>query len=107
MLTKKVNRIWLFDAARSLPTTVQLHGYDICDTQFPVKDLWPENVTLGKLDSLADPPPELVGQYDVVHLRMWASNLKQNDTSPLIEHVKRLLSKSFHDLHNFSKKVLM
>jgi len=49
---------------------------------------------LGLLDSLADPPPQLVGQYDVVHLRMWASNLKGNDTRPVMEHVKKLLSKS-------------
>jgi hypothetical protein len=45
------------------------------------------------LDSLTDPPDALVGQFDVVHLRMWASNLQENDTTPLIRHVKQLLSK--------------
>jgi hypothetical protein len=50
-------------------------------------------VKLGLLDSLTDPPGALVGQYDVVHLRMWASNFQGNDTTPLIRHVKQLLSK--------------
>jgi hypothetical protein len=85
--------IWLFDAARNLPSTVELHGYDICDGQFPAKELWPANVKLGLLDSLTDPPDALIGQYDVVHLRMWASNLQENDTTPLIRHATQLLSK--------------
>jgi hypothetical protein len=34
-----------------------------------------------------------VGEYDAEHLRMWARNLQENDTTPLIRHVRRLLSK--------------
>ncbi|PMD14435.1 hypothetical protein NA56DRAFT_651001 [Hyaloscypha hepaticicola] len=83
--------VWILDAARCLPSTVELHGYDISNYQYPPRKFWPRNVTMGILDSLTDPPPQLVGQYDVVHLRMWASNLKGNDTSPLLEHVKKLL----------------
>ncbi|GAB1215640.1 hypothetical protein ATERTT37_004832 [Aspergillus terreus] len=84
-------RMWLFDVARQLPPTVQLHGFDISNSQFPPKELWPKNVTLGLLDSLVDPPTSLAGQYDVVHLRMWAGNLSGSDASSLILHVKRLL----------------
>ncbi|KAJ5471346.1 hypothetical protein N7530_008703 [Penicillium desertorum] len=83
--------VWIFDLAKQLPPTVQLDGFDISDDQFPAKDLWPQNVTLGLLDSLADPPSPLYGQYDVVHLRMWASNLRESDTSSLARHVKHLL----------------
>jgi hypothetical protein len=86
--------VWLFDASRVLPSNMELHGYDLSNNQFPPKHLWPENVTLGILDSLTDPPSHLIGQYDVVHLRMWASNLKGNDTAPVLEHVRKLLSKS-------------
>lgn len=85
-------RMWLFDVARQLPPTVQLHGFDISNSQFPPKELWPKNVTLGLLDSLVDPPTSLAGQYDVVHLRMWAGNLSGSDALSLILHVKRLLS---------------
>ncbi|KAJ5114214.1 hypothetical protein N7456_002748 [Penicillium angulare] len=83
--------IWLFDIARQLPSSVQLHGFDISDNQYPSKELWPKNVSLGLLNSLIDPPAHLVGQYDVVHLRMWVPNIRGNDTSALIQHVKSLL----------------
>lgn len=73
---------------------MQLYGFDISDAQYPPKDIWPENLTLGLLDSLVDPPPSLVEQFDVIHLRMWASNLHKGDTQPIIQHIKRLLSMS-------------
>ncbi|KAJ5766036.1 uncharacterized protein N7511_003652 [Penicillium nucicola] len=83
--------IWLLDLAEKLPPTVQLHGYDISNDQYPSKNLWPKNVKLGVLDSLIDPPESLEGIYDVVHLRMWASNLHNNDTLGIINHFKKLL----------------
>ncbi|KAJ5959111.1 uncharacterized protein N7479_006261 [Penicillium vulpinum] len=82
--------IWIFDLAAQLPT-VQIHGFDISDSQFPSKELWPRNITLGLLNSLVDPPSSLHGQYDVVHLRMWASNLRGKDISSLSRHIKHLL----------------
>jgi hypothetical protein len=38
-LWREKKSIWLFDAARNLPPTVELHGYDICGGQFPAKEL--------------------------------------------------------------------
>ncbi|KAJ5350000.1 hypothetical protein N7541_007727 [Penicillium brevicompactum] len=72
--------IWILDLARQVPSSVQLHGFDISGDQFPLKELWPQN-----------PPEAFSGQYDVVHLRMWASNLRESDTSSLVNHVKNLL----------------
>lgn len=88
-------RTWLFDASRNLPSDVVLHGYDISDSQFPARELWPKNITLGLLDSLNDPPAALTGRYDIVHLRMWGSNLKESNTMPLLQHIKLLLSELF------------
>lgn len=87
-----MNSVWLLDLARQLPTSVELHGFDISDDQFPSKELWPKNFKLSLLNSLHDPPASLVGQYDVVHLRMLVSNLRDRDTSGIISHVKQLLS---------------
>ncbi|KAJ6151650.1 hypothetical protein N7470_007247 [Penicillium chermesinum] len=92
--------VWIFDLARQLPPTVQLQGFDISNRQFPVRDTWPQNVTLGTLDSLVDPPASLCGQFDVVHLRMWASNLRQHDTSALIGHPGGYLQWEDADLVN-------
>ena len=45
------------------------------------------------LDSLSPTIPEaLIGQFDVVHLRMWAFIIRDNDPSALIRHASRLLS---------------
>ncbi|RDK48228.1 hypothetical protein M752DRAFT_288672 [Aspergillus phoenicis ATCC 13157] len=60
------NAIWLFDLAQSMPPTVQLHGFDISEEQYPPKHMWPGNVNLALLDALKDVPPALVGQYDVL-----------------------------------------
>lgn len=88
----QTNRVWVFDLARQLLRSVQLYGFDISDAQFPPKALWPQNVSLDVLDSLNEAPASLAGQFDVIHLRMWASNLLGKDPSLLISHVKRLLS---------------
>ena len=61
LLPEKKKSIWLFDSARNLPSTVELHGYDICDGQFPAKELWAQNVKQGLLDSFTDPPSTCVG----------------------------------------------
>lgn len=88
-------RIWLFDLAQSMPPTVQLHGFDISEEQYPPKHMWPGNVNLALLDALKDVPPALVGQYDVVHIRMWASNIRDGNTRPLISHLQELLSEYY------------
>ncbi|PWY84763.1 hypothetical protein BO70DRAFT_334628 [Aspergillus heteromorphus CBS 117.55] len=83
--------IWLFDLSKDLPPATQLHGFDISGDQFPAPELWPSNVSLGLLNSLVDPPPSLTGQYDVVHVRMWASNIKDGNLAPLVSHIAKLL----------------
>ncbi|KAJ5287869.1 hypothetical protein N7478_003555 [Penicillium angulare] len=83
--------IWSFDLAKQLPSSVQLHGFDVSNNQYPSPDLWPENVSLGLLDAFDEPPASLVGQYDVVHLRMWASNFRRNQVPQLIQRVKSIL----------------
>ncbi|KAF4945087.1 hypothetical protein FGADI_12201 [Fusarium gaditjirri] len=83
--------VWLFDLAQELPDTVCLDGYDISATQFPSQELYPPNVSLCLMDSLQDPPDSLLEQYDVVHLRMWASNLRTKDVKILICSVSKLL----------------
>ncbi|PYH88793.1 hypothetical protein BO71DRAFT_488489 [Aspergillus ellipticus CBS 707.79] len=52
---------------------------------------WPANVSFDLLDSLSEVPPSLVGQLDVVHLRMWAFIIRNNDPGPLIRNAAKLL----------------
>lgn len=81
------------DLAENVPSSIQLHGYDISEKQFPPRCLWPKNLTLSLLDSLQVQQPIQTDGYDVIHLRMWASNLRATDVNILIRNVKRMLSK--------------
>uniref|UniRef100_A0A1Y1KF25 Methyltransferase domain-containing protein n=1 Tax=Photinus pyralis TaxID=7054 RepID=A0A1Y1KF25_PHOPY len=83
--------LWLLDLARELPSSVTLHGYDISDKQFPPSQMLPQNVSLKQLDSLGDVPTELQGRYDVVHLRMWASNMSSKEVGSFICNLSKML----------------
>ncbi|GKZ33777.1 hypothetical protein AbraIFM66950_003813 [Aspergillus brasiliensis] len=84
--------IWALELAPHLPQNARIVAYDIADTHFPAKEYWPANVSFGQLDSLSPEIPEsLVGQFDVVHLRMWAFIIRDNDPSALVRHASRLL----------------
>ncbi|RDA90835.1 hypothetical protein CP533_1557 [Ophiocordyceps camponoti-saundersi (nom. inval.)] len=83
--------IWLMDLSRRLPPSVKLDGYDISDKMFPCRNQWPANVTLSKLDSKGHLPPSLMGQYDVVHIRMWATILNSTEVNDFIRGVKKML----------------
>ncbi|KAK1243048.1 hypothetical protein MKX08_005860 [Trichoderma sp. CBMAI-0020] len=83
--------IWLLDIARQVPSTVQLDAFDISDKQFPHKDSRPDNISFRILDAFSQVPDELVGKYDVVHLRLWCCIVRDCKTAALIQHATRLL----------------
>ncbi|KAJ5087969.1 hypothetical protein N7456_011585 [Penicillium angulare] len=85
--------IWALQLAPSLLPNSKIVGYDISDAHLPHKEYWPSNAEFGVLDSMKDVPESLEGQFDVVHIRMWAYIPRENDPSPLIRHAAKLLSK--------------
>ena len=85
-------RIWLFGLAKQFPLSTQLDGFDISKNQF-THDKWcPINMTFRVLNALEDPPEELQGQYDIVHIRFFLIVVENNDPAPLISHCLKLLS---------------
>ncbi|KAM3070445.1 hypothetical protein ACMFMG_010269 [Clarireedia jacksonii] len=60
---------WLLDVARELPNA-QLHGFDIDIDQAPHKGWLPSNVDIKYWDIFDDLPDEIVGKYDLVHVRL-------------------------------------
>ncbi|KAL2840177.1 S-adenosyl-L-methionine-dependent methyltransferase [Aspergillus pseudoustus] len=83
--------IWLLELASQLPSTVLLDGFDISDRLFPHSSLLPSNLKLGVMDSFGDVPADLVGKYDVVHLRLWCCVVTGGDPSRLIRSAMGLL----------------
>jgi hypothetical protein len=89
------NGVWLIDLDRDLSNkkiSARLDGYDINDGDFPSPAFLPPSVKLNKLDVLARPlPQELVGAYDIVHIRAFSSIIFNCNTTPLLSTALAML----------------
>ncbi|TVY42903.1 N-methyltransferase [Lachnellula subtilissima] len=84
--------IWLLDLASQLPATTQLYGFDIFPSQYPHAAHLPPNITLSVLDNLQpEPPKDLQGTFDIVHLRLWLGVVPNGDPIALLTHALKLL----------------
>ncbi|OTA52295.1 hypothetical protein K449DRAFT_391510 [Hypoxylon sp. EC38] len=88
------NGVWLNDLDSELTKkgiSAQLDGYDVNPTNFPAPAFLPESITLKKLDVFAKPlPEEILGVYDIVHVRAMSGSLK-SDVTPLLSAALDLL----------------
>ncbi|RYP34025.1 hypothetical protein DL767_004467 [Monosporascus sp. MG133] len=89
------NGAWLIDLDRELSNkgiSAQLDGYDINTLNFPASAFLPSSISLKKLDILATPlPEEMIGAYDIVHVRAFVSIIVNSDLTPLLTTVLALL----------------
>jgi hypothetical protein len=89
-------RAWLLSVASDLEQEqyqkVSLAGFDLLDVHFPAPQNLPENIKLGVLDAFVENiPDEHIGQYDVVHVRVFTAVVKKNDPAPLIKNAYKML----------------
>jgi hypothetical protein len=89
-----IHRIWLTDLKSQLSPKAPLDGFDISADQCPPAEWVPENITLQTLDALAGVPEELIGKYDVDHLRLFVVVVQNGDPGPLIRNAVKMLSES-------------
>lgn len=82
----------MLDVARELPPTTTVQGFDIDLGQCPPADSFPPNVHISKWDMFSPPPPDLIGTFDVVHIRLVTLVIKDNDPTTVIANVAQLLS---------------
>ncbi|MCJ1442628.1 MAG: hypothetical protein MMC23_003125 [Stictis urceolatum] len=86
--------IWLFEVGRRLASPPSdLCGIDISGDQFPRAEWLPPNARFVAADALdpAGPPEELVGAFDIVHMRLFIAIIKDNDPSDLLNFCNKLL----------------
>ncbi|KAJ5659893.1 hypothetical protein N7507_006344 [Penicillium longicatenatum] len=83
--------IWLTDLAHQLPSTVSLDGLDISFEATPPKEWLPQNLTLRSCDLMSEIPEDLIGVYDIVHIRLFAFVLKNEDMNTAIGNLLKLL----------------
>lgn len=76
-----------------LSSSAQLDGFDVDLTQAPPKQWLPSNVAMHKLDAFSPLPHDLVGKYDIVHLRLFTVLIKHNNPVPLLRNLIGMLSK--------------
>jgi hypothetical protein len=75
----------------SLRPHVHLFGFDISTTYFPARGHLSETVTMETLSGLGDIPAELVGVFDVVHVRAFTAVIKNNNPTPLAANATKIL----------------
>ena len=75
-----------------MPSTWRLQGFDVSSLQYPVEECLPANLSLDVLDAFDEIPPNLIGAFDIVHIRAFAAVIKGGDADPLTRNVLKLLS---------------
>lgn len=82
--------IWMLDASRELPDR-QFYGFDISLQQCPPADWLPPSIQLQQWDIYGPLPPGFEGMFEVVHIRLLALVIRENNPSPLLQSVKQIL----------------
>jgi hypothetical protein len=70
---------------------VRLDGYDIDLSQCPSPIFSPSNVCFEQWNALDEVAPELYEAYDLVHIRLFQINIKDNDASKLVQNCFKML----------------
>lgn len=81
--------LWLIDVSREVPDA-QLHGIDMDLTQAPHQGWLPPNISLKQWDFFDEVPPEFVGKFDFVHVRLLVMVLPDNP-APFVKRLFKLL----------------
>ncbi|KAF4633301.1 hypothetical protein G7Y89_g4820 [Cudoniella acicularis] len=83
--------IWLQDLADMLTPSAQLDGFDISLSQCPPKAWLSKNITLREWDMFSPVPEDLIGVYDIVHVRLLVYVMKPDNIETLARNLQWLL----------------
>ena len=82
--------IWLIDVSRELPTA-ELEGLDIDLSQAPKAPWLPPHLRLREWDVFNGVPDDLVGKYDVVHVRLLVLVVRNSDPREILTKLEKML----------------
>lgn len=90
------NGAWVLAVASELTeaqsSRAVVYGYDISAVHYPAPDNIPGNVKFEVLDAFTPSlPDELVGKFDVVHIRVFTAVVKGANPGPLIDNAYKML----------------
>ena len=81
---------WLIDVSRELPSA-KLDGFDIDLSQAPHPKWLPKNITMRRLDLFEELPQDVIGKYDIVHVRLLVLAMKEQDLPGIIKKFHAML----------------
>ena len=84
-------RIWLLDLSSQLDASAELVGLDNDITQVGPREWLPLNMKLRQWSVFTDPPDDLVGKFDIVHIRLFIFVIEDDPTLAL-RRLTKLLS---------------
>ncbi|KAI0508254.1 hypothetical protein F5B22DRAFT_659718 [Xylaria bambusicola] len=83
--------IWLTEVAKTLPAEAELVGLDYDTSRFPPPSSLPPNIKLGKGDMYEPFSSDLLGNFDVVHVRMILFGVKEGRGPEVARNLLTLL----------------
>ncbi|VUC37233.1 unnamed protein product [Clonostachys rosea] len=86
--------VWLFDVREKLAPTARLVGLDISFDATPPVQTLPSNVTLRHWSVKEDVPEDLIGVFDIVHVRFFSFVLLVDDVPSVIDRLYKMLKGS-------------
>lgn len=82
--------IWLIDVAREYPTA-RLDGFDVNTSQAPPEQWLSPNITLKTWNIFEDVPDQMIGIYDVVHVRLLVLVVQKGDPRNILRNILQML----------------
>jgi hypothetical protein len=76
--------------SRAYPS-VRIDGFDVSFDQCPRPQWLPENTSIRKVDLYGPLPEDLVGVYDVIHLRLFLVVIRDDDPVPVLRNLLKML----------------
>lgn len=90
-----IHSLWLTQLHSELQdSAVRMDGFDIDIAQCPPAAWMPPNIHFSPWNVVHEPPKELLGQFDLVHLRLVMIGIENEDVSKLVANLAGLLSRS-------------
>ena len=93
MVLTVIHRLWLLKASQALPTSTELDGLDISFQSCSPQEWQPSNIFRHTVDVTAEPPSHLLEKYDVIHVQMFYTIVKDGNPAPILRNLIKMLSK--------------
>ncbi|PQE23680.1 UMTA methyltransferase family protein [Rutstroemia sp. NJR-2017a BVV2] len=85
--SNSVDRIRLIELAATLPETVQFDGLDSMST----KGMAAKNISLVTQDVFAEPPADLLEKYDIIHVQLFITLIRDGNPVPMLKNLIKML----------------